>query len=175
MGEEKPKRFWRTCRITFRYFRLLSWLLLLLVVAALYHLNTSGVPNFIKKQALAQLRSTGLDIQFGNLRLDGISRLVVERLTLRMEGSSNAPTLLFNAQEGEVQFKPAELRKGTFLVQGLRLEDGRITVALPETNEVSRLTIRDVQGELFFGKPDRILVQNLQGIVFGVALRVDAA
>ena len=69
MAPRQKGRFWRTCRICFRWVRITVWLLILALLGVLIYLNQIGLPDFAKKPLLEKLRARGLDLQFSRLRL----------------------------------------------------------------------------------------------------------
>src|SRR6478609_8674683 len=74
----KRRRFWRTCRLCFRYTRIAVWLLILLTLGCLIYVNQIGLPGFVKKPLLEKLRERGVDLQFSRLRLRWDRGIVAE-------------------------------------------------------------------------------------------------
>src|SRR5579859_4142563 len=80
MGAHHKSRIWRLCRLYFRSFRILVWLLILAALGALVYINQIGLPDLVKTPLLERLRSRGLDLQFSRLRLSWNQGIIAENV-----------------------------------------------------------------------------------------------
>src|SRR5678815_1851484 len=91
MGAQQKGRFWRTCRVCFRWFRISVWLLVLLALASLLYVNQVGLPYFVKDPLLDKLRARGVDLQFSRLRLRWDQGIVAENVHFGPTGKELTP------------------------------------------------------------------------------------
>src|SRR6267142_3738525 len=120
----KRRRFWRTCRICFRYTRIAIWLLILAILGCLIYVNQIGLPGFVKKPLLEKLRERGVDLQFSRLRLRWDQGIVAENV--RFGGADEPLSPEFKLAQVQVQLNYKALSKFQFQVDSLRLRRGRL-------------------------------------------------
>jgi hypothetical protein len=149
MPPRQRRSFWRTCRIYFRRFRITVWLVVLALLGALIYLNQVGLPNFLKKPLLDNLRARGLDLQFSRLRLHWQRGIVAENVRF---GQTDAPlTPQLTAAQVQLKLNHRALRHFRLQIDALLLRQGRLVWALAEANEGPRqLTVEDIQSDLSF-------------------------
>src|SRR5215831_8969103 len=154
MGLRFKSRFWRRCRICFRWCRITLWLVILLLVSALGYLNQVGLPDFAKKPLLEKLRSLGIDLQFSRLRLRWYRGIVAENVRFERANEPLTPQLRLN--EVEVRLNHKALRHLQVQVDSLVLREGTFVWPLADTNPgPSELSIENIQTDLRFLPDDQ--------------------
>src|SRR5437763_6431008 len=122
MPARAKRRFWTTCRIFFRRFRITVWFLILALLASLIYVNQIGLPGFVKKPLLEKLRARGLDLQFSRLRWRFYQGIVAENVTCGKANDIGGPKASAGEVEGELNH--AALRRFQLQVHALRLLHG---------------------------------------------------
>jgi AsmA-like C-terminal region len=149
MATRERRGFWRTCRIYFRRFRMVLWLVILALLGALLYLNQVGLPGFLKRPLLESLRSRGLDLEFSRLRLNWHRGIVAENVRFGRADVPMSPQ--FTASQVQLRLNYRALARLHFQIDALVLRQGRLTWPLAETNQAPRqLTVQDIQSELRF-------------------------
>src|SRR6266446_97783 len=136
MDSGQRKRFWRTCRVCFRRFRLAVWCLVLLLVGFLVYLNQVGLPDILKKPLLEKLHARGLDLQFSRLRLRWYQGLVAENVRFGRADEPFGP--LLTLAEVQVRLNHQALARFQLQVDSLMLRQGRLVWPIAETNQPAR-------------------------------------
>src|SRR5262249_33062902 len=132
-----PKnRFWHFCRICFRRFRLMLWLLILGSLGALIYVNQIGLPGVVKKPLLEKLRARGIDLQFSRLRLTWDRGIVAEQV--RFGRSDNAWGPKMKLSEVQLQLNHDALAHFRFQIDSLLLRHGNLVWPLEQTNAPAR-------------------------------------
>ena len=135
--QRKPKRsFWRRLRIYFRRFRITVLMLLFVLVCAGAYLNQVGLPGFIKRPLLENLRARGVDLEFSRLRLRGYRGIVAN--DVRVLGTNSPVLPKFTARSADVQLDYAALAHFKLEVRGVILRQGSVVWELAATNEPPR-------------------------------------
>ena len=124
MATRTKSRFWRICRVYFRRFRIAVWLVVLALVATFVYLNQVGLPGFVKKPLLENLRARGLDLQFSRLRLRWYRGLVAENVRFGRAGEPLSPQ--FTIQEAQVRLNHRAMTRLQLQVDSLMLRQGRL-------------------------------------------------
>jgi hypothetical protein len=177
MNESPPQRkrwtFWRVCRVGFRCVRILAWLLVLAALVAFLWFNQRGVPDFIKRPVLAELKARGFDLEFQRLRWQWFRGLVAEGITLARAGDSPGPH--FAAAEAEVRLDHEALKRFEFVVSGVALRQGELKWTLAPTNLPARtLTVTNLATALRFLPGDVWELPQLTATVQGIEMKVSA-
>jgi len=147
MAKPAKSRFWRTCRIYFRRFRITVWLLLLLLLGSLMYLNQVGLPNFVKTPLLQKLHAHGIDLQFSRLRLRWYQGIVAENVRFGRAGEPLTPSL--SLAEVKVSLDARALTRFKLQVDSLSLRRGQFIWPVAESNEPpQRLSIENIRTEL---------------------------
>lgn len=107
-----------------------------LVGAGLY-LNLVGLPDFLRQPLLETLRERGLDLQVASLRWHFYRGIVAEDLKFGRLGDASGPRV--TAREAELNLNYHALLDGQIEVRGVGVREGRVSVAVNETNEPARL------------------------------------
>src|SRR5687767_12941931 len=72
------KRFWSIARKVFRWSRIVVWLFFLVLICGAVYFNTVGLPDFIKRPLLAEIRKQGWEVQFTNMRWPWYRQITIE-------------------------------------------------------------------------------------------------
>lgn len=162
---------WRRLRIYFRRFRITVLMTLLVLVCIGAYLNQVGLPDFIKRPLLENLRSRGVDLEFTRLRLRGYRGLVAENI--RVLGANNSPALpKFSARSADVQLNYAALARLQLEVRGVTLRQGNLIWELAATNEPSRpFAITNLTVALRFLPGNEWSLDDLSADYMGVRLQ----
>jgi hypothetical protein len=172
----KPKAgrkrvFWRLCRIYFRRFRITVWLLLLLSLGGLIYLDQVGLPEFVKKPLLVELRARGLDLRFTRLRLSWTEGLVADQVRFGRTDEPWGPHL--DLDKVQVRLDYSALARRRLAVDALTLRHGRLVWPIPEGERSRReLSVEDIQTDLRFLPDDRWALDNFTARFSGVNLRL---
>ena len=149
MAARHPSRFWRICRVYFRRFRIAVWLAILILVAAFTYLNQVGLPGFVKKPLIENLRSRGLDVSFSRLRLRWYRGLVAENVRFVRSDELLSPS--FAIGEVQVRLNRPALVRLQLQVDSLVLRQGRLVWPVAETNKAPReLAVENIRTDLRF-------------------------
>lgn len=130
---KRARPFLRKLRIAFRRFRIAVLVLLFLLVCAGGWLNKYGLPGFIKRPLLENLRSRGVDLEFSKLRLRGYRGIVADNV--RLLGGNSAVLPVCTARSADVRLDYAALLRLKLEVRGVTLRDGSLIWDLAKTNE----------------------------------------
>ena len=171
MVTRTKSRFWRICRIYFRRFRIAVWLVVLVLVATFVYLNQVGLPSFVKKPLLENLRARGLDIQFSRLRLRWYRGLVAENV--RFERADEPLSPQFTIQEAQVRLNHRAMTRLQLQVDSLVLREGRLVWPVPETNQAPReLAIENIQTDLRFLPNDEWALDHFTATFAGTKIKL---
>ena len=171
--QRKPWTFWRVCRVGFRCARILVWLLVLAGLVAFLWFNQRGVPDFVKRPVLAELKARGLEVEFRRLRWQWFRGLVAEGIAVERAGAGAGPH--FAAAEAEVQLDHDALRRFEFVVSGVALRQGGLTWTVAPSNLPPRtLTVTNLATALRFLPGDVWELPQLTGTVQGIEMKVSA-
>ena len=147
MASEATRRFWRRCRVTFRWCRILVQLLILALLVAAIYLNQTGLPDFIKKPLLAELQSRGINLEFSRLRWRWFRGVVAEDVRFGATQDVTVPRL--SAREVELEINHGALLHRRWQVDALDLRGGRLEWFLPPaTVPATSLTVSNIDARL---------------------------
>ena len=158
-------RFWRQCRLALRYLRFTVWALLLALLCAFAWLNLIGLPDFLKTQLTATLRSRGVELEFSRMRLRLIHGLVAENVSIGDAKNPARPRL--TASEVQLQLDYNALRHQKLLLDGLVVLNGKLTIPITPTNA---LAVFNLQTELRFRANDTWLLDNFSADFAGAKI-----
>lgn len=160
-------RFWRGCRILFRWFRITVWLLVLTLICIFLWFNRIGLPDFVKDRILAACRERGIELEFSHIRLRSTQGLVAENVRLGGPKIPDEPTV--SIRELQLHFNYRALLHRKVEVTGVLIRNGKLTVPLTETNGTATdLAVGNIQTELRFGPKDSWLLDNFKADFAGV-------
>ncbi|MEY2429092.1 MAG: hypothetical protein QOJ40_1977, partial [Verrucomicrobiota bacterium] len=164
-------RFWRICRVSFRRFRMVVWLLVLAILAAIVYLNQIGLPGFVKTRLLDNLRARGVDLQFSRLRVRWFEGIVAENVRFGRADEALGPRL--GVAEVRLQFNSKALRHFRFQIDSLVLRQGRLVWPVPETPQLTRkLTIEDIHTELRLLADDQWELDHFNADFAGAKIKI---
>jgi hypothetical protein len=171
MGANHKSRFWRLCRLYFRSFRILVWLLILTALAGLIYVNQIGLPDIVKRPLLDKLRARGLDLQFSRLRLSWYQGVVAENVHFGPADQETSPHL--NVAEVQVLLNWGALAHLRIQVDSLMLRQGRLSWTLLETNRAPQeLTVAGIQTDLRFLPEDEWSLDNFKAQFAGAKIQL---
>ncbi len=172
----KPWTFWRICRVGFRCVRIVAWLLVLAVLVAFIRFNQVGVPDFVKRPVLAELKARGFNLEFQRLRWQWFRGLVAEGISVEKSGDTSGPH--FTAAEAEVRLNHEALRNFEFIVTSVALRQGELswTIASPGGTSLPprTLTVTNLSTALHFLPGDVWELPQLTATVQGIQMKVTA-
>ncbi len=169
MPPRSPRTFWRLCRIWFRHFRIGVWLVVLTFVGAGLYLNQIGLPGFIKRPLLEQLRQRGVALEFTRLRLLWYRGIVAENVRFGLaQGDSNPG---FTARQAELNLRWRAALRGQWQVESVELNDGRFEWPIGESNAPPRvLVVDDIRARLRLQPGDEWALEEFQAHFAGANL-----
>jgi AsmA-like C-terminal region len=167
MPDPAQPGFWPRARIHFRRFRRAVLLLVAALIFVLLYLNTFGLPAFIKRPLLENLRERGLQVEFKDLRLSLARGLVAYDVRFGQTGNPAAPQI--SAGRVELALNGGQLRHLKFQIGGLIIYDARLAWPLGGTNE---LALEKIHAELRFLPGDQWQVDNLQLKLANARIRI---
>ena len=154
----------------FRFARRSALFLCLLLVAAILWLNFFGVPAFLQARLLRKLATADFDLTAARMRLEGISRLVVENLQFAPTATNRLPRI--EIAEAQVLLHRSALR---FDLAGLRVRDGRLEWALERPGKPPEiLLVTNLQSELLFLPGREWHLTDLRGESAGAKVAISA-
>src|SRR5262249_15978080 len=133
-----------------------------------------GLPEFVKKPLIENLRARGLELQFSRLRVRWYEGLVAENVRFERADQRLGPGVLL----GEVQVKidPRALAKFHLQIDSLLLRRGRLVWPILETNQPLRqLAIENIQTDLRFLPGDQWKLDHFTAQFAGVNIRLSGA
>ena len=164
-------RFWRGCRIGFRWLRISTLLLILTAACVLFYFNHVGLPEFLKQPLLASLKERGVQLEFARMRLRMTRGIVVEQVRVGAAGNPNSPILALGEVQLLLDFE--RLLYGHWEVQGLVVREGRLVVPITKAGQAaSSLELTNIQTDVRFQPNDTWSLDNFQAGFRGVTLTV---
>ena len=157
--------FWRKCRITFRWFRIAVWLVVLAALTALLWLNRVGLPGFLKTRLVATLHERGVELEFSRMRLSLVHGVVADNVCIGQGKTDGRPD--FSARQVQLRLDFPALLERRLQVNGLGLRDGKFTLPLSPTNQ---LALTNLQAELRFATNDTWTLDRFSGDLNGVQI-----
>src|SRR6266850_1534143 len=174
MAARHKSRFWRLCRIYFRRFRIMVWLLVLFLLGALVYVNQIGLPGFIKRPLLEKLHARGIDLQFSRLRWRWYQGIVAENVRFGQADERMGPQLTL--REVQVQLNHRALRHFHLQVDSLVLRQGQLNWPFFATNqEMRQLSVQNIQTYLRLLPNDEWELQDFTAGFAGAKIRLSGA
>jgi AsmA-like C-terminal region len=154
-------RFWWKCRIIFRGCRIAAWSVVLALICVFIWFNQIGLPDFLKKPLVEELRERGIELTFARLRINLFGRLIADNVRLGRVETTNSPTL--SLRQVRVELNSRSFWRGHLQVDGLGLREGKFIWPVSKTNGVPRaLVIDHIQAELRFQTHDTWSLTHFQ-------------
>lgn len=174
MAERVQSRFWRNCRFCFRWCRIALLCLVLLAVCLLIYVTQVGLPEVVKKPVLAELKQRGIDLQFQRMRWTWFRGIVAEGVIIGETNQTGG--LQFQARELVVQLDDEQLKQFKFVPRVLVLNDGKMELALNETNQPTRLlSVDQVSTEIHLVGKDQWELLRFKAATLGVNLTLNGS
>jgi len=159
MDRPKPSRLRRSVRWSRRVLLLLFFLLLYGGV----HLNQIGLPEFLKRPLLDQLRARGLSLDFSRLRVRLGRGLIGEKVTIDRLGEQAGEHFFADEVQIRLDWAPL-LQLEAPVVRALKVREGLIQVPVPAGDGTPPylFKVTDVSGVLLFLGPEEWELQSLE-------------
>jgi hypothetical protein len=159
-------------RLYFRRFRIALWLLVLALVCAGLYLNRIGLPGFVQRPLLDNLRARGVDLECARLRVSWHRGIVADQLRL---SGTNALLPRLTARSADVRLDAAALLRRRIEVNGLEIRNGQVTWNLGEPGQLPQeLAITNLNALLHFKPGDEWVLERLTGGVQGADFHLTA-
>lgn len=135
------------------------------------YLNKIGLPDFVKRPLLANLRSHGVDLEFSRLRLRGYRGIVAD--DVRLAGMDNPAMPTFHANSADVKLDYAALARLRLDIQGVTLNQGTVRWQLSTTNEpLQEIVITNIMANLRLLPGDQWTLDRLDAVFMGARFSV---
>jgi hypothetical protein len=171
MASEATRRFWRRCRVTFRWCRISVQLAILALLVAAIYLNQTGLPDFIKRPLLAELRGRGVNLEFSRLRWRWLRGIVAEEVRFGATRDVAIPRL--SAKEVELEINHSQLLHRRWQVDALDLRGGRLEWFIPPTNApTTSLTVSNIEARLRLPPGDEWVLDDFHARFAGAQFTV---
>ncbi len=169
-----PRGRWRRCWRALRWCGHGTGLFVVVLLYLAIHLNQIGVPDFVKRPLLEQLRERGVELEFSRMRVRLTRGLVIENANLTRARESVGEVIF----AGELQLKLGWRDLLSLKAPGIRsvtLRDGHVALPLKaETDAVPfPFRIDNVQGRLRFDGTEAWTLEKLEGTSHGGRFRAD--
>lgn len=170
--KKKPRsRGWRIFFACFKWTRVLILLALLGVVILGLFLNRVGLPDWVHRRIVAQMRENGWDIQISRLRLRWYRGIVADHLHLSRTNTMAGPNLF--VENAEFRLNSRALRSFNLQSDSVFVSGARLVWPLPGTNQPKQtFVLNNVRGELLFKPGDQWELRSLQAHGLGTRVRV---
>jgi len=162
-------RFWRKCRIGFRWLRIATLLAVLVLICAFVWFNRVGLPEFLKRPLVEKVRARGVELEFTRLRLRFVRGLVAENVRLGQAATPDSPMLALS--EVQLRLNHRALLHRRLQIDGLVLREGKLVWPLTPTNT---LTLDHIQTDLRFQTNDTWSLDHFQASFAGAKLSLAA-
>jgi hypothetical protein len=168
---KQKKSLWRIARRVFRWFRIVVWLGVLVLLVLVIWLHRVGLPEYFKERLVSELRLRGVDLRFTRMRVIWYRGIVADNIQFGRPGQTNGPSA--SATEAEVHLRVRPLLHRRIDLEGVALRGGRVVVPIWGTNDTPQeLAIQKVHGELKFLPGDQWDLSQFEAETFGVKLRL---
>jgi hypothetical protein len=173
--KKKPRsRGWRIFFACFKWTRVVILLALLGFVILGLFLNRVGLPDWVHRRIVAQMREKGWDMQFSRLRLRWYRGIVADQLQLSRTNTMTGPNLF--VETAEFRLNGRALRSFNLQSDSVFVSGARLVWPLPGTNQPKQtFVLNNVRGELLFKPGDQWELRSLsaQGLGAQVHIRGD--
>ncbi|MBC8003726.1 MAG: hypothetical protein H7X97_14165, partial [Opitutaceae bacterium] len=145
---KKPvkKGWFPVCRKVFRWCRIAAFLLFIALMLSGLYLHLVGLPDFLKRPVLSELKSLGVDLQFQNVKMSWFWGLIVDQPVIAVASQTNGP--VFSATEIELGISAASALQRRLRFDSIRITQGKISQPLSATNQLPPLLIDQIEAEL---------------------------
>jgi hypothetical protein len=171
MGSFFQRKGVRACLTVFKWCRVTVLLAVLLVVAALAYLQLVGLPDFLKKPLLRELRQRGFDAQFASARFGWGPSIVIENAAFSPTNLASGPRL--SAGWTQLNLNAAALLHARLRVDSFQILQASLRIPVSPTNE-EPLTMTDLNLSVRVASNNLALLRNASAWSRGVRLNVNA-
>ncbi len=162
-----PKPKTRRARRFFRWCGTLFLVGILFLVLAGVYLNRVGLPDFLKRPLLAQLRAKGIHVEFDRMRLRWYRGIVVDQAQFTFLKPALQPK--FTASEAELNLNYRSLLDSNLKIDSLTIKDGNLVWPTSKTNLI---TLSNITTRVQFGKNEEVSVPEFQANFIGARINV---
>ena len=142
---------------------------LLIALGSLLYFNQVGLPDFLERRVVAELRARGIGLEFSRLRFRWYRGLVAETVTLTQTQRVDGPELTFG--EVVLDLDATALWRLRPQLKALELLDGRLVVPLVSTHEPrQRLVVDHISTHLRFLPEDQWEIERFRAECFGATV-----
>jgi len=174
LNTDRPKR--SALKRSFLWCRRSVFLFFLLLAYGAVHLNQIGIPEFLKRPLLDQLRARGLELDFTRLRVRLGRGLVADHVSFKRTGEL-AGELLY-AEDVQLKLDWSSLvRFSAPQILGLKLRNGLVQIPIPATADLPsyNFKISEVSGLLVFLGSENWELRSLEASSHGSQFRASGS
>ena len=157
--------FWRKCRLTFRFFRLLVWGVVLLGLCAFAWFDFVGLPGFLKTRLVTALHERGVALEFSRMRLRPVHGLVCDNVRIGGAEKAGNPLLLAGAVQVRLDFSALFRRR--VQINGLVLRAGQLEFPISSGNVFA---FTNLETELHFETDDSWFLDRFHAELRGIKI-----
>src|SRR6185503_14153115 len=134
-------------------------------------LERAGLPDFLKRRIVANIRARGWDVDFSRLRFHWQRGIVAENLHLQRARHNPGPTIF--VEEASCQLNHRALRNFDVEVGSVLLRGGRVVWQFAETNQqTANFRLDKIGGELVFATNDVWQLRSLGAEMLGASMQI---
>lgn len=170
MAPPAPSRLRRCCGSLWRWARVIAWSVLALLALAVTYLHLVGVPSGVKEMLQTELRSRGIDLQLGRVRLRGLRTFLIENVAVG-NVASNSPQ--FRITRAELQADPAALSQLKLQLDALEIHSSEFLVPLADTAADS-VSINGLTATIHFPADGQWQIERLAGRIGNAEINITA-
>lgn len=162
-----PKPKTRRWRRFFRWCGIFVLVALLFAVLAGLYLNFVGLPDFLKRPLLAQLRAKGVQVEFGRMRLRWYRGIVVDDAKFTVLKPALRP--YFTSTEAELNLNYRSLLDSNLKLDSVTIKDGNLVWPASKTNWIM---LSNISTHVGFGDDEWVSVPQFQADFIGARINV---
>lgn len=150
------------------------WLLIIVLLGSVLYLNRVGLPDFIKRPLVEQLRAAGVALEFGRLRWEWDEGFVAHNVSFGVVDDPTVPQLF--ADRVQIRLNYSALLRARVRVESLGIHQGRLRWLPGLTNAPLRaLAVDAIRARLRFLPGDQWQLENLRARFAGADFYVTAS
>jgi hypothetical protein len=157
--------FWRKCRVGFRWCRRAALVAAVALICAFVWFDRVGVPDFLQRRLVENLREQGVELEFSRLRFSLFRGLIAENVRVGHPATPDSPTLSAGDVRLDLNYRAA--LRWQLQLDGFTLREGKFVLPLSPTNA---LQLDDIQTELRFQENDTWSLDNFKAGFAGAKL-----
>lgn len=165
--------FWQKVRVWFRRFRITVLLTLLGLLGVFIFLNQFGLPGFVRRPLLNELRARGIDLEFTRLRLRWYRGIVADNV--RFGQSQQDTAAAFTAKSADLKLSVAQLFHGNLVVRAVAIHQGQFDWKVADTNTPARtLSVKNIEAQVRLLPDDSCVLDDLNAQFAGANFHASA-